>query len=168
MSDERPGQARDRGVPMDPERSMKPLMAKLVEEAVHLALIDVCLADAMDEIIERDGIDAWLNGASDAVKTEWARDIHAIPSKFIARIDPLALAQCVSVRLLGSGGWMVGGVYGGNATARELLDATFERPDQSHVDEIAFDVLKAMNDAHGICQDCGSAMCNGECQDGEG
>jgi hypothetical protein len=135
--------------PIDPERSMKPLLGKLVQEAVHLALIDCCLADEMDGIIEREGVDAWL-ARGDQVKTEWARDIHAIPSAHLARMDPLALAQCVAVRLLGSGGWMVGGVYAGNATARELLDATFERPDQSHVDELAFDVLRAMEDAHEI------------------
>jgi hypothetical protein len=132
---------------IDPERSMKPMLGKLVEEAVHLALIDCCLGDAMNEVIERDGVDAWL-AASDAVKTEWAYDIFAIPSKYIARMDPLALAQNVAVRLLGPGGWMVGGVYAGNATSREILDATFERPDRSHVSEIAFDVLKAMEDAH--------------------
>ena len=138
---------------IDPDRSMKPMLAKLVEEAVHLALIDCCLADAMDDIIERQGIDAWLDGASDAVKTEWAHDIHAIPSAYIARMDPLALAQNVAVRLLGTGGWMVGGVYSGNATAREILDATFERPDRSHVSEIAFDVLKLMEEANGTLVD---------------
>jgi hypothetical protein len=52
----------------------------------------------------------------------------------------------VACRLLGTGGWSVNGVYSANATARETLQATFARPDQSHADELAFDLKRAFEE----------------------
>lgn len=148
-----------KAAPLDPERSMKPLLGKLVQESIHLALVDCCLADAMDEYVAKHGIDAYLNGGREVITTPWLRDVHAIPSRYIARIDPSALGQCVAVRLLGAGGWMVGGAYAGNATPRDLLDATFERPDRSEVSEVAFDLMQAMEVAHKLrCADCGEPI----------
>ena len=132
----------------DEDRSMKPLLGKLIEEAVHLALIDCCIAIGTERGLPEP---PWTidqhREVNERLKAAWHHDIYAIPSEVIAEMDPVAFAQCLSVRLLGSGGWMVEGVYAGNASARDLFDATFERPDRSHVSEVAFDVLKAMDDA---------------------
>lgn len=54
--------------------------------------------------------------------------------------DPGALAQNVACRLLGTGGWEVGGVYAGNASPREIFEITFARPDRSETAEIAHDM----------------------------
>lgn len=109
---------------------MKALLGVAVSEAVHLALIDT---------VEIDLTDAQRQAA------RW--DIHRIPGEAIARMDPEALAQNVCVRLLGSGGWFVNGVYAGNATPREVLDASIQRPDRDPIDEIAFDLgLQAPDD----------------------
>ena len=67
----------------------------------------------------------------------WGWDIHAIP---LAHIDPEALAQNLAVRLLGSGGWWIGGLYAGNATPREVFEASIDRPDRDAVAEVAFDL----------------------------
>jgi hypothetical protein len=56
----------------------------------------------------------------------------------------MALAQNVALRLLGKGGWALptpnGPIYTGNATTREVFDATFERPDRDYIAELAFDL----------------------------
>jgi hypothetical protein len=54
--------------------------------------------------------------------------------------DPGALAQNVCCRLLGTGGWNVGGIYAGNATDRDVFDASIIRPDRSRIDELAMDM----------------------------
>ncbi len=48
--------------------------------------------------------------------------------KTLADIDLDALAQNLCCRLLGTGGWMVRGVYSGNATPQEILHACVEHP----------------------------------------
>lgn len=135
--------------PMDEARSMKPLLGKLIEEAVHLALIDSCLAIEQDRRLPSSG--SWTlvehQAVTERIKADWHDDIYAIPGECLAGMDAVALAQNVAVRLLGPGGWMVGGVYAGNATARELSDVTFGRPDRSHTSEVAFDMLGAMEQA---------------------
>jgi hypothetical protein len=125
----------------DERVTMKPMLGALVQEAVRLALIDSVLVDELDKHpVEKWGV------VGDRLRAEWADDIYKIPSEHIARMDPQALAQNVAVRLLGPGGWNVGGVYGGNASASELVEATFARPDHSHTDDVAFDVLRALGD----------------------
>lgn len=122
------------------ELSMKPMLADCVKEAVRLALVDACWP--VDEQKGTDRAESW----TDAERLEFRRNIHALPSSALSKMDPEALAQNVAVRLLGTGGWVLpdprGGVpiYTGNATTREVFDATFERPDRSIVDEMAFDL----------------------------
>lgn len=139
----------------DEDRSMKPLLGKLIQEAVHLALIDCCLADAQDRALRAGG--TWTlvehQEVTERIRAQWADDVYAIPSECMAGIDPGALAQNVAVRLLGPGGWTIGDTYAGNATARELFNATFERPDRSHVSETAFDILQGMDQASRLEED---------------
>jgi hypothetical protein len=54
--------------------------------------------------------------------------------------DPGALAQNVACRLLGTGGWNVGGIYAGNATDRDVFDASIIRPDRDRISELAMDL----------------------------
>jgi len=127
------------------ERTMKPMFAALVKEAVKLALIDCVVHEAARaEWEEAGGPFSVYEAAYDRMRTEWEHDVYAIPDRLFAGMDPMALAQNVCVRLLGPGGWVVGNTYAGNATAREMFDETFSRPDQSHVDEVAFDVMRGM------------------------
>jgi hypothetical protein len=122
------------------EVHMKPLLAVAIKEAVKLALIDCCLADAVDAAVGKEGdFERWAE-TSQRLKAEWTADVYSMPADLFARMDPLALAQNVAVRLLGPGHWHVNGVYAGNATPRELLEATVERPDQDPIAEIAFDL----------------------------
>lgn len=151
--------------PKDPylvesRHSMRCLLSLAVHEAVKLALIDsaaprvtcpACDGSAIDTSDEGyEGKCSTCLGSStpgtvlgfwtDEQKAEMRRDIHAMPSEAMAEIDPAALAQNVACRLLGAGGWVVGGLYGGNATPREIFEASLERPDRSVIDEIAFDL----------------------------
>jgi hypothetical protein len=120
------------------ERTMKPMLAVLIREAVHMALID--------SAIPQDTPDA--DGQSrlwtDDERLGFARDIYAIPSEAIAAMSPEALAQNVATRLLGTGGWFLPGgdgpIYTGNATPREIFEATLERPDHDALAELAFDL----------------------------
>lgn len=109
---------------------MKPLLSVAIMEAVKLAIID-SIAPA-----EIDGdVDAWM-AESDARRDRLAFDIYQITGEELASIDPGALAQNVACRLLGTGGWCVNGVYAGNATPREILDACVHRPDQDPLGDI--------------------------------
>ena len=54
--------------------------------------------------------------------------------------DPGALARNVACRLLGTGGWTVNGVYSGNATDQQILDATIIRPNRDRISELAMDL----------------------------
>ncbi len=115
--------------------TMKPLLGKMVQEAVKLALIDATMPPKGSKTHG----DEWGHW-TDAEKAEFTHDIYAIPAQSLAEMDPGALAQNVAVRLLGPGGWFVAGVYSGNATTQEVVDATFARPNQSEIDELAFDL----------------------------
>lgn len=55
-------------------------------------------------------------------------------------LDPGALARNVACRLLGYGGWNVGGIYSGNATDRDIFDASIIRPDRDRISELAMDM----------------------------
>jgi len=128
--------------PNDGEITMKVMMSKCVDAAVKLAIIDCCGSDQMDDLREQYPADSWEQTIEklDVIKQSWLNDIYTVPDKYWARIDPGALAGNVSCRLLGYGGWTVGDVYGGNATIQEAVDATFARPDQDHIAEMAFDL----------------------------
>jgi hypothetical protein len=117
---------------VESRHSMRCLLALAVQEAVKLALIDSVGPPTDDE----HPYGLW----TDEERAAMRRDIHAIPSEAIAQMDPMALAQNVACRLLGYGGWTVGGLYSPNATPRDVFEATLERPDQSVIDEIAFDL----------------------------
>jgi hypothetical protein len=99
---------------MPVERSMKPMLAECIHQAVHLALIDAAIPEA--------GL--W----TDEQRAAMELDIHAIPSEAVARMDLRALAQNVVIRLLGPGGWLLptpdGPIYTGNATTSEVFEAT--------------------------------------------
>lgn len=134
------------GEPMhlgDDKVSMKPMLGKLVEEAVKLALIDSVLADAVDQLVSDGEMERWV-ATSDRLRAEWTEDIDSMPGELLAKMSPLALAQNVGCRLFGTGGWSVSGTYAPNASAREVLEATFARPDQRHVDETMFDIRRAI------------------------
>lgn len=108
---------------VDPSRSMKPLLGKVIAEAVRLAVAD------------------------------------CIPAAARETFDGEALAQGVALRLLGPGGWMIGSAYAGNATAREVFEESFERPDRSIVSEVAFDLMCDMEDAHALrCARCDAVL----------
>jgi hypothetical protein len=66
-------------------------------------------------------------------------DAHAWPTNYVD-FDPGALARNVSNRLLGSGGWEVGGHYCGNATAREITNASIADLDRDEVAELLSDL----------------------------
>jgi hypothetical protein len=125
VSDElEPGELEGSGMHL----SMKPLLAVAIQEAVKLALID--------SVYVRDGDEE--RPPNDDERREWRWDVYAIPDESLARIDPVALAQNVCVRLLGTGGWYANGVYSGNATPREVLEACLERPDEDPIAGAAF------------------------------
>lgn len=117
------------------ERNMKPALATLVQEAVCLALIDSAVPH------DEDGKERFW---TDEERQAMEHDIFAMPGEALAEMDPIALAQNVAVRLLGRGGWelptIAGPIYTGNATAREVWEASLARPDRSIVDEMAFDL----------------------------
>jgi hypothetical protein len=128
--------------------SMKPLLGAVVQEAVKLAVIDVVTlpakpGDPPDQLTGP----GTRRYPTDEERAAWRSDIFTIPDAALADIDPLALAQCVACRLLGAGGWTAAGVYGGNASPRELLEATFGRPDQRHVDDFASDLKRHMEES---------------------
>lgn len=112
---------------VDPARSMKPLLGKVIDEAVRMAVAD------------------------------------CIPPEARAMFDEDALGQEIALRLLGPGGWMVGDCYAGNATAREVFDQSFDRPDRSIVSEVAFDLMCDMQAAH----EPKCAACDVPIRDGE-
>lgn len=99
--------------------NMKALLGVAVRQAVHLALVDSA---------ENEG---------SVARRRWLDDIHSIP---LHGIDPEALAKNVANRLLGSGGWCVNGVYAGNATPRQVLEASIARPDMDPITEFILDL----------------------------
>jgi hypothetical protein len=124
------------------------MLAACIQEAVHLALIDSVgpEADPKAESLERRA-GVWTPEERAAMEA----DIYAIPPEAIARMSPMALAQNVACRLLGTGGWELptpnGPMYTGNATTSEVFEASFDRPDRDHVAELAFDLgLKPSDD----------------------
>ena len=95
--------------------SMKPLLSKLVQRAFVLAVSD-CIPPP-EGINDLD--------AYDKRKEEIQRNVYDITPEEWAQIDPMALAQNLCCRLLGEGGWSVGGVYSANATVDQVMRATF-------------------------------------------
>lgn len=118
---------------MDNETHMKPLLATAVTEAVKLAIVDSLPVEWP--------VNAFVEGTEECLerqekKRNWLWDPYSIPQEHWNGIDPMALAQNICCRLLGKGGWEVNGVYSGNATPREILDACVERPDQDPLGDI--------------------------------
>jgi hypothetical protein len=108
------------------DRTVKPLLAVAVEEAVKLAFADSCLACEMDKVIAAEGVDAWMDRADD-VRTDWSNNPSMIPDEYVAGMDRAAFAQNLCCRLLGTGGWQIGDLYTGNATPQEVFDASIGR-----------------------------------------
>lgn len=114
--------------------SMKPMLGALVQEAVLLAIVD-SVALPTDETGGLEALTASLD--RNAARREALRaDVFLLTDEEWASIDPKAQAQNVACRLLGPGGWTVRGVYGGNASPGELLEATFQRPYSGPLDEL--------------------------------
>lgn len=112
---------------MSADLTMKPLLSLAIMEAVKLALIDSAVPPD--------------NGFwTDEQKVEFGRNVYALPSDAIARMDPGALAQNVACRLLGYGGWEVRGEYAPNMTPRQVFESSIERPDQDVISETIFDL----------------------------
>lgn len=127
-----------------PVRTMKPMLAACIEQALHLALIDCATPPQNPDggtLEERAGL--W----TDEQRAKLEDDIYAIPGEALANMDARALAGRLAFYLLGSGGWTLpirdGVLYAGNATTREVFEATFDRPDRDHTAEVAFDILQA-------------------------
>lgn len=118
--------------PYDNPLSLKPLLAVAIHEAVAWALVD-----STDP--ELAGCTAsFVNGDDNFAKTRasWVLDPHSIPAEALASIDPTALAQNITTRLLGSGGWETGGIYHGNASPQQTFDALVRRPHEDPLGDI--------------------------------
>lgn len=130
------------------ERTMKPMLAACVKQALHLALIDSVLPEPDPNA---ESFEARAGLWTDQQKAAMEADIYAIPSSALAAMDPGALAQNLACRLFGFGGWALptpdGPIYTGNATISETFEASFDRPDRSEISEVAFDLLKAMDES---------------------
>ena len=122
---------------IDPDRlTMKPLLGELVQEAVKLAIIDSVSFGSLSEM----GVDAYFEHTKKRRAALYV-NIFNVTDEEWASINPMALAMNVACRLLGSGGWDVRGVYGGNASPGDLLEATFGKP-YSHPAQGVIDGLK--------------------------
>ena len=97
------------------DTNMKPLLGKLIERAVVLAISD-CIAPPN----EFSGMDGYSKRRRDI-----QRSVYNISEEDWAQIDPMALAKNVCCRLLGMGGWEVNGVYSANATVNQVVNACF-------------------------------------------
>ena len=113
--------------------SMKPMLAVVLKQALHWALIDSAAVYDPENADCTDG----TRLPTPEEREAWGWSINAIP---LAHIGPDALAQNLAVRLLGSGGWHIGGLYAGNASPREVFEASIDRPDRDEIAEIAFDL----------------------------
>lgn len=118
--------------PDDPDNrhSMKPLLAVAIKEAVMWALVDSVFVPTDDG----DRV------PTDDERARWLLQPYAIPGDSLGTMDVMALAQNVALRLLGPGGWYVNGVYGGNASASQVLGACVARPDQDPLGDIKADL----------------------------
>ncbi len=117
----------------------KPLLGKLIEQAVYWALVD-CLPPPDDVTIYTDAA-KWA--AYQKQKEAWVRDPYSMPA---SSFDPGALAQNVACRLLGKGGWSVNGCYSGNGSAQQVFDATFPNATANPV----LDFLDELEEATGL------------------
>lgn len=136
------------------DRSMKPLLAVAVEEAVRLAFVDSCLACEMDTVIAAEGVDAWMERA-DEVRARWSRDPDSIPDEYVADMSRGAFAQNLCCRLLGTGGWQIGDMYTGNATPQEIFDASIDRTHQDPTADVRASLLDAGVESADITSDAG-------------
>lgn len=118
----------------DPDASLKPLLGLAVSEAVKLALIDSVMVPCAPEDSDTTGRPARV--PTDEERARWQANIYSMPDECMAQMDPGALAKNVANRLLGGGGWTVRGVYSGNASPREILDACVVRPDEDPLGDI--------------------------------
>jgi hypothetical protein len=109
--------------------SMRALLMVAIKEAVKLALIDSIV------LREPDPETGQSRGLSDEERRACNWDVYQLPEGDWT-FDPGALAQNVACRLLGKGDWTARGVYAGNATPQEILDATIERPRRDPLGDI--------------------------------
>lgn len=82
------------------ERHNRAALSALIQDAVHKALIDSVLAIEVDAICDGKEIECW-GRASDDLRREWEANVHLIPNRLFAQMDPQALAQNVAYRMLG-------------------------------------------------------------------
>lgn len=107
----------DGDTPCEPV-SMKPLLAAALDEAFAIAVVDSIL-DLTDE--RRIAI---------------FRDLYCMTGEEWGSIDPGALRQNITCRLFGTGGWLVRGVYSGNANKREVFGACIANSEVNPIDDV--------------------------------
>lgn len=109
--------------------ALKPLLMVAVREAVKLALIDS---------VHPPGRDAEGRGLvpTPDEKREWLLDPGKIPESYMATLDPDVLARNVGLRLLGTGGWIIGDTYTAHSSPAEVLDLCVQRPHQDPAGEM--------------------------------
>lgn len=118
--------------------SMKPLLGKLIQEAFRMAVVDCISGD-------------------DARRIAVFRDLYAITEEEWQSIDPGALCKNVKNRLLGTGGWIVRGVYSAHASAREIFDASVANSDVNDADQFGAELQRFLEKAGDEGPDDGDA-----------
>lgn len=121
------------GDPHDNPLSLKPLLAVAIHEAVAWAIVDSTDPELAGDLL------ADITGKDDTysrTRARWVLDPHSIPAEALASIDPVALAQNITIRLLGRGGWETGGIYHGNASPQQTFDALVRRPHEDPLGDI--------------------------------
>lgn len=119
----------------DFEASMKPLLMVAVQEAVKLAFIDsvtVPTPDGNGNLC--DGRERFPTADE---RRSWAWNLDAMPDEVRATASLDVVARNTGLRLFGGGGFTVNGVYAGNATPQQILEACVERPDQDPLGDIS-------------------------------
>ncbi len=98
--------------------SMKPVISKLLKEAFRIAL-----AESIPDI-------------DDERRCAIFMDYYKITDEEMCRMDLGALCQNIFVRMFGTGGFVVRGMYNGNASPQESFDACVAKPDITGMEDI--------------------------------
>ena len=102
--------------------SMKGVLSEAIQEALLWAVADSCI----------DPMHADYEGR----REELILNVDSMTDGERAGLSFGVLAQNLACRLLGSGGWTINGVYTGNASTQQVVDAAFHRADKNPLGEI--------------------------------